>query len=90
MFQTRGSQRDLVSKRLYLVDIRTDSTIHWWLAFITIGSSAGTQVQQGGMSKSEMGLWNLWSGWTGNGYETGRMVRVRHMEGVRLELGIEK
>ena len=42
-----------------------------------------------------MGLWNLWSGWTGNGYETGRMVRVRHTEfqkqikGSRLELGIE-
>ena len=25
-----------------LVDIRTDSTIHWWLAFITTGSSAGS------------------------------------------------
>ena len=25
----------------YLVDIRTDSTIHWWLAFIITGSSVG-------------------------------------------------
>ena len=32
----------------FLVDIQTDSTIHWWLTFITTGSSAGSQVQQGG------------------------------------------
>ena len=26
----------------YLVNIQTDSTIHWWLTFITTGSSAGS------------------------------------------------
>ena len=83
-----------MSKRLYLVDIQTDSTIHWWLT--STGSSAGMRVQQGGMSKSKMALWNLWSGCTGNRYEMGRMVRVGHTEfrewikGLRLELGIEK
>ena len=54
------------------------------------------QAQQGGMSKSEMVLQNLRSGWTGNRYEMGRTVRVWHMEfqiqikGLRLELGIEE
>ena len=52
-----SEQRVVLSQ--YLVNIQTDSTIHQWLAFITTGSSAELQVQQGGMSKSEMGLWNL-------------------------------
>ena len=44
---------DLESKRgqdlvTNLVNIQTDSTIHQWLAFITMGSSAGSQAQQGG------------------------------------------
>ena len=69
-----------MSKGLYLADIQTDSTIHRWLAFITTESSAGARVQQGGMSKSKTGLQNLQLGWMGNGYEMGRMVRVRHME----------
>ena len=38
---------NLVSKRgqdlvRNLVNIQTDSTIHWWLTFITTGSSAGS------------------------------------------------
>ena len=51
----------------------------------------GITVRVGGMSKSEMGLWNLQSGWTVN---MGITVRVRDMEfqnwikGLRLELGI--
>ena len=38
-------RQDLVGN---LVDIQTDSTIHWWLTFITTGSSAGLRAQQGG------------------------------------------
>ena len=30
-----------------LVDIRTRSTVHWWLTFITTGDCAGLQAQQG-------------------------------------------
>ena len=30
-----------------LVDIQTGSTVHWRLAFITMGDYAGSQAQQG-------------------------------------------
>ena len=36
--------QDLVAN---LVDIRTGSTVHWWLAFISTGNCAGSQAQQG-------------------------------------------
>ena len=36
-----SKQEELILSR-FLVDIQTDSTIHWWLAFITMGSSAGS------------------------------------------------
>ena len=47
-----SDREDLESKRGQylvdnLVDIRTGSTVHWWLAFITTGNCAGSQVQQG-------------------------------------------
>ena len=29
-----------------LVDVQTGSTVHWRLAFITVGNYAGSQVQQ--------------------------------------------
>ena len=29
-----------------LVDIRTGSTVHWWLAFITTGDYTGSRAQQ--------------------------------------------
>ena len=51
---------DLVSERIILSQY--SNSIRWWLAFITTGSSAGMRAQQEGMSKSEMGLQNLWSG----------------------------
>ena len=39
---------DLESKRGQdLVDIPTDSTVHWWLTYITTGNSAGSRAQQG-------------------------------------------
>ena len=87
---------DLESKRgqdlvANLVDIRTGSTVHWWLAFIITGDYAGSQ----GMSKSKMGLWNPQSGQMGSGHGT-RSGRVGHMEfqegnqGSRLEWRIEK
>ena len=36
-----GCNRNLVAN---LVKIQTDSTVHWWLAFITTGNSAGSQA----------------------------------------------
>ena len=49
-------------------------------------------MQQGGMSKFKTGLWNLWSGWTGNrevgqGWAYGVPKQVK---GLRLELGNRK
>ena len=41
--------QDLVANLVRnLVDIRTGSTVHWWLTFITTGNCARSWVQQGG------------------------------------------
>ena len=40
-----------------LVDIQTESMVHWRLAFMTTGTIQGRKRSKG-MSKSEMGLWN--------------------------------
>ena len=47
-----SNREDLESKRgqdlvTNLVNIRTRSTVHWWLAFITTGDYAGSRAQQG-------------------------------------------
>ena len=43
-----GPERDGEDLVQNIVNIRTDSTVHWWLTFTTTGNSAGLRVQQGG------------------------------------------